>query len=167
MLPRLCWCLGLPRSKNFVSALKVLLVSFLFALVSALVVFSDFAGNGATSGAAVVLETCAGAVGAGDGRELFSLQAGGQIVSAAGGQCLGLRDASGADGSEVILIPCDAAPKWEVLGNGQLKLNSRDDMCLTQAGLAPGSVDVAAKAAVTASSTLNGPSHGVRFLIVR
>ena len=115
-------------------------------------------GNSATDGAAVVLETCAGAVAAGDGRELFSLQAGGQILNVAGGKCLGVDGDS--DGSEVVLSGCDKASQWEVLGNGQLRLNAPGDLCLAQAGLAPGSADVAVNAAVMASSTVNSLSHG-------
>ena len=119
-------------------------------------------GKSATEGAAVVLETCAGAVASGDGRELFSLQAGGQIVNVAGGKCLGVDSA--ADGSEVVLRDCDKASQWEVLGNGQLRLNAPGDLCLAQTGLAPGSADVAAKAAVMASSTYNALSHGALLL---
>ena len=122
-----------------------------------------FAGSSAADGAAVALETCAGAVGFGDGRELFSLQAGGQIVNVAGGKCLGVRDNGAANGSEVILVACDKAPQWEVLANGQLKVNAADDLCLSQAGIVPGSVDVAAKAAVAATSTIHARSHGAPF----
>jgi hypothetical protein len=108
----------------------------------------------------VVLEGCAGAVAAGDGRDLFSLQAGGQILNIAGGKCAGLRNADVADGGELVFGDCDAASKWEVLGNGQLKLTAPGDLCLSQSGLAPGRTDVAAKAAVMASSTANAISHG-------
>lgn len=120
-------------------------------------------GNSATDGAAVVLETCAGAVAAGDGRELFSLQAGGQILNVAGGKCLGVDGDS--DGSEVVLSGCDKASQWEVLGNGQLRLNAPGDLCLAQAGLAPGSADVAVNAAVMASSTVNSLSHGAAMAV--
>ena len=121
-------------------------------------------GNSATDGAAVVLESCAGAVAAGDGRELFSLQAGGQIVNVAGGKCLAVGDDGAADGSEVVLSACDEASQWEILGNGQLRLNAPGSLCLAQAGLSPGSADVAVNAPVMASSTVNALSHGMFFV---
>ena len=77
-----------------------------------------------------------------------------------GGKCAGLRNADVADGGELVFGDCDAASKWEVLGNGQLKLTAPGDLCLSQSGLAPGRTDVAAKAAVMASSTANAISHG-------
>ena len=91
----------------------------------------------------------------GDGRELFSLQAGGQIVNIGGGKCIGSRSENASEGDDIILTACDKAPTWEVLGNGQLKINAPEGLCLAQSGLAPGIVDVAARAAVTASSTAN------------
>ena len=108
----------------------------------------------------MVLESCAGAIAAGDGRELFTLQASGQIVNVAGKKCLGVRDCDAADGSEIVLSVCDEALKWEVVGHGQLKINAPEDLCLAQVGLSPGIADVAAKAGVMASSTANALSHG-------
>ena len=46
--------------------------------------------------AALGLGSCASAVAAGDGRDLFSLQAGGQLLNVAGGKCVGM------DGGEAI-----------------------------------------------------------------
>ena len=119
-----------------------------------------FEGKTFTEGASVVMAPCAAAVASGDGRELFTLQSGGQIVNVAGGKCLGVRDDVAAEGSEVVIKACDEALKWEVGGNGQLKVNAPEDLCLAQVGLAPGIVDVAAKAGVMASSTVNALSHG-------
>ena len=123
------------------------------------------AGKTLTEGAAVVLESCVAAIAAGDGRELFTLQPSGHIVNVAGDKCLGVRGDVVAEGDEVGLRACDGALKWEALGNGQLKVNTPEDLCLAQVGLAPGIVDVAANAAVMASSTANALSHGADFVL--
>ena len=112
-------------------------------------------------GAALILERCSEAVALGDGRDLFSLQAGGQLLNVAGGKCVGRRSGDLVDGGELMFGDCDTASRWEVQGNGQLKLNSAGDFCLSQKGLVPGKANVAAKAAVMASSTANVLSHGV------
>ena len=122
--------------------------------------FHACVGTNSAEGASVVLERCAAAVASGDGRELFTFQAGGQIANVAGDKCLGVRDDVAAEGSEVVLTACDEALRWEVGGNGQLKVKAPEGLCLSQAGLAPGIVDVAAKAGVMASSTVNALSHG-------
>ena len=139
-------------------------VSFCFFVLFSFLGSCIFEGKTFTEGASIVLEACAAAVAAGDGRELFTLQAGGQIANVAGDKCLGVRDDVAAEGSEVVLKACDEALKWEVGGNGQLKVNSPEDLCLAQVGLAPGVVDVAAKAGVMASSTVNALSHGAKFI---
>lgn len=109
----------------------------------------------------MALETCAAAVASGDGREVFSLQAGGQILHVSDGKCLSVVGA--AEGSDVVFDGCDGAPQWEFTGNGQLRLDAPGDLCLSQVGLAPGSADVASNAAVVASSTVNTLSHGLAF----
>ena len=127
---------------------------------------NQFAGNNVINGANVVLEPCARAVNSGDGRELFSFQPGGQIVSVVGGKCFGVSGEEHiADGNDIILVDCEKALKWEFSGNGQLKVDGPDGMCLNQAGLAPGIVDVARKAAVAASSTINMQAHGTWVFI--
>ena len=114
----------------------------------------------------MVLEPCAGAVGFGDGRELFSFQPGGQIVNVVRGKCFGVSGEEHiADGNDIILVDCEEALKWEFSGNGQLKVDGPDGMCLNQAGLAPGIVDVARNAAVVASSTINMQTHGARVFV--
>ena len=107
------------------------------------------------------LEKCGAAAASGDGREVFTLQAGGQLVNVAGGKCASVRESSGEDG-DIVLGNCDNAAEWEISGNAQLKLVGAPNLCLSQRGLTAGIVDVAAKAAVTTSSTANGFSHGAR-----
>ena len=107
------------------------------------------------------LEKCSAAAASGDGRDVFTLQAGGQLVNVAGGKCAIVRESSGEDG-DVVLGNCDKAAEWEISGNAQLKLVGAPNLCLSQRGLTAGIMDVAAKAAVTASSTANGFSHGAR-----
>ena len=80
-------------------------------------------------GAAVVSEPCSSVIAAGDGREVFTFDAGGKLAVAAGGKCVGVLD------ERVVMTDCAAAPKSELLGNGQLRLG---DACVTQVGLAPG-----------------------------
>ena len=112
-------------------------------------------------GAALGLEKCAASAASGDGRDVFTLQTGGQLVNVAGGKCAVVRESNGEDG-DVVLGNCDNAAEWEISGNAQLKLVGERNLCLSQRGLAAGTVDVAANAAVSASSTANGLSHGAR-----
>ena len=111
-------------------------------------------------GAALTLEKCSESAIAGDGRDVFSLQAGGELVSAGAGLCAKARASDGADTSDVVLGACDGASKWEFAGNGQLKLVGELDLCLSQVGINAGIADVASKAAVMATSTANGLAHG-------
>ena len=67
------------------------------------------------------LEKCGAAAASGDGREVFTLQAGGQLVNVAGGKCASVRESSGEDG-DVVLGNCDNAAECEIGGNAQLKL---------------------------------------------
>jgi hypothetical protein len=141
-----------------------------FMLVSGITAQQEFclsveSGNIGVDGAGVVLERCAEAVAAGDGREIFSLQVGGQMANVAGGKCVGLHDGDVADGGQIVLVDCDTASQWEALGNGQLKLKDAGDLCLSQQGLGPGRTDVAANAAVLASSTANVISHGAAMAV--
>ena len=87
-----------------------------------------------------------------------------KLVNVAGGKCAVVRESNGEDG-DVVLGNCDNAAEWEMTGNAQLKLVGVPNLCLSQRGLTAGTVDVAAKAAVTASSTANGLSHGAMMAV--
>ena len=114
----------------------------------------------ATKSHGVFLHGCADAVSKSDGREIWSLAPDGSLMSASSGQCLAVGD----HGKDVKLLACDAnAAKWELQGNGQIKMAS-SNMCLTQTGLAPGLVDVASAASIIASSTLNN-AHGAALAV--
>ena len=114
----------------------------------------------ATKSRVVFLDGCARAVSRLDGTEIWSLAPDGSLMSASSGQCFALGDR----GKDVKLLACDAsAAKWELQGNGQIKVAS-SNMCLTQTGLAPGLVDVASSASVIASSTLNA-AHGAALAV--
>ena len=122
-----------------------------------------------SDGAEVALELCAGAIAAGDGRELWKFHQNGQISNVAGGKCIALRDNAVKSGGRIAMTACDAALKaddgrsqWEQQGNGQLKLARPGQFCLSQRGHAPGTEDVAANAAVWASSTADFVAHGKR-----
>ena len=112
------------------------------------------------NGAALVLETCAKTVAFGDGRDMFSLQPSGQLLNVPSGKCANVGGSEIKDGAFVSLADCESASRWEVQGNGQLKLKSAADFCLTQEGVSPGVRDVAANAAAMASSTMSVASHG-------
>ena len=118
-------------------------------------------GDASLDGAALGLERCGASAASGDGRDVFTLQAGGQLVNVAGGKCAVICESNWEDG-DVVLGNCDNAAEWEISGNAQWKLVGAPNLCLSQRGLTAGTVDVAAKAAVTASSTANGFSHGAR-----
>ena len=111
-------------------------------------------------GAGLALESCAKTTTFGDGRDLFSLQPGGQLMNVPSGKCMSVSENEVKEGALVLLASCDSASRWEVQSNGQFKMKSAGDFCLTQAGASPGLLDVAANAAATASSTVNAASHG-------
>lgn len=117
-------------------------------------------GGIGVDGAALVLESCAKTVAFGDGRDMFSLQPSGQLLNVPGGKCASVGESEIKEGAFVSLADCESASRWEIQSNGQLKLKSTADYCLTQVGVAPGVRDVAANAAAMASSTRNVASHG-------
>jgi hypothetical protein len=110
-------------------------------------------------GTDVVLEPCANAVAAGDGRELWQRLPNGQIANAVGKKCVG------AAGDAVILTSCDEGSTWETQANGQLKLARAGDYCLSQEGPAAGVEDAAGRGAVTASSTADATAHGANMAV--
>lgn len=84
------------------------------------------AGDVDAEGTEVVLEPCAAAIAAGDGRELWKLMANGQLSNVAGKKCVGLRDNSVEDGGSLVLMSCDEAAsaadgrsEWEMQGTGE------------------------------------------------
>merc|ERR1712110_1110957 len=97
----------------------------------------------------IALDSCAAGIGAGDGRELWSLSSG-SLSSLSSKSCLGVSDGT------VGLTSCDGASKVEPQSNGQLKV---DGQCLSFSGGAPGNANVAANAAASASSS-NSVAHG-------
>ena len=90
-------------------------------------------GDASLDGAALGLERCGASAASGDGRDVFTLQAGGQLVNVAGGRCAVIRENNGEDG-DVVLGNCDNAAKWEISGNAQLKLVGAPNLCLSQRG---------------------------------
>lgn len=111
-------------------------------------------------GSAVMLDECRSAVSASDGREIWSVSANGQLANGQS-KCLGVQSEV-KSGADVKLLGCDAVGSggsWEFSGNGQLKLSSTD-LCLTLTGTETGFVNVASKAAASASSTVDAASHG-------
>jgi len=116
--------------------------------------------NGLTDsvGSNVVLVPCAAAIAAGDGREMFSLQEDGHLLSAAGNLCVSLSNGDEETGS-LVLAQCDVADDvFELEGSGQIKYGKNGQNCVSQRGTAAGQVNLALGAAVSATS--NVPSHG-------
>ena len=115
----------------------------------------------ASDSAGAVLEPCTDSVSKLDGREIWTLAADGSLSSSGLTKCLGA-----ADGKKLSLFACNALPsdsKWELQGNGQIKMGS-SNMCLSQSGLAPGLADVARSASVVATSTLDA-AHGAQLSV--
>lgn len=59
----------------------------------------------------------------------------------------------------------DSHSKWDLQANGQLKLRHAGEHCLSQGGPAPGKENVAAKAAVMASSAADVIVHGASMAV--
>jgi len=117
----------------------------------------------------VGLDVCTTGIAAGDGREQWMIQPGGQLASRTGNACLAVENGRLANGGAVVLADCEAAPVWDFQENGQFKIRGADDgaveFCLSQGGLSPGMEDVAANAAVSASSALSLASHGAALAV--
>ena len=116
------------------------------------------------SGTSVSLESCGAAVAALDGHEIWKLTSAGQLASLSESKCLGVPGDIKA-GATVKLLECDSAGdsgKWELNGNGQIKL-AVGGLCLSQVGPEVGLADVAVSAAATATSTLDSASHGANL----
>ena len=115
----------------------------------------------ASESVGAVLEPCASAASKLDGREIWSLAPDGSLTSSGSTKCLG-----SADGKKLGLFACNGLPsdsKWELQGNGQIKLAS-SNICLSQSGLAPGLSDAARSSSVIASSTLDA-AHGAKLTV--
>lgn len=110
------------------------------------------------------LDACAAAIAELDGREVWSLAAGGSLTNLATKQCLAAPPDAAA-GSAVELAPCNGAggSAWELQANGQIKLGE-SSMCLSQAGPTAGMADLAVSSSIVASSTLD-PAHGASLAV--
>lgn len=99
------------------------------------------------------------------------MQTNGQLVSAVGGKCAGVGGDDPSKGGRVVLMDCDAAARdkgrtqWEMQGNGQWQLAGPGvPLCLSQQGVAPGTVNAACKTAASASSTASA-FHGASLAV--
>ena len=114
----------------------------------------------------IALHACSGAVAAGDGQDAFKFLPDGQLRNVVSGKCIGTAGTAVA-GASVVLVDCHDAPRWDVLGSGQLQMNGPGALCLSQEGLTTGKADVAAHAAVSASSTANALAHGTELFFLQ
>ena len=100
---------------------------------------------------------------AGDGRELFSLQPNGQLLSTGGRLCV-----SASSEGALALEKCDLAASssaFEVQGNAQLEVRGEGHLCLSQMGSAAGAVDAALHSAAAATSTMDALAHGATMAV--
>jgi len=116
-------------------------------------------GGAGTTGSDVILEPCASAVAAGDGRELWQRLPNGQLAQATGQTCINV------EGDAVLLSTCDGAVAFEAQGNGQLKTGLAGDRCLSQKGTSSGTEDAAARGAIVASSSADVAAHGANMAV--
>jgi len=116
-------------------------------------------GGVGMDGADVMLEPCAAAVAAGDGRELWQRLPNGQVAHAMDHKCMSVA------GDAVVQSACDGAASWEAQGNGQLKLGQAGDRCLSQKGSTSGMEDVAARGAIACSSSADVVAHGANMAV--
>jgi hypothetical protein len=121
---------------------------------------------------AIDLVPCAAAIAAGDGREIFSMQSNGQLLSVFGNECVGLLDNNAVSGGRLVLMGCDAAlgagdgrSNFDFQGNGQVAIGLERGYCVSSSGDAVGNVNVASHAAVSATSTANAPTHGAPMAV--
>lgn len=114
----------------------------------------------------VGLEPCVASLVAGDGRDLWRLQGNGQLVNVGAGKCaaVGQTGDVALEGCDVALGRNDGSSQWEMQGNGQWKLAGPGGLCLTQDGPAAGNTNLAAAAAVVASSTATS-AHGAAGVV--
>jgi len=97
-------------------------------------------------------DSCSSAVAVGDGQELWSLR-GGRLMNVASKNCATLA----ADGTSLSLSECSGASPWKFLSGGQLQVGG--EKCLSQRGDGAGMENVAAHAAVAATSSADFESH--------
>jgi len=98
------------------------------------------------------LDSCAAAIAAGDGREIWSLLGGGQLMNTMSKRCAG----ASAGATTLSTSDCEGASTWKFLPNGQAQVG---DKCLSQAGEGSGTENVAAHVAAAATSSANADSH--------
>jgi len=101
----------------------------------------------------VRLDSCASAVAAGDGREIWTFLSGGQLMNVVSKRCAGATVA----GISLALSECTGASPWKMLPNGQVQVG--EQKCLSQKGGGTGVENVAAHAAAAATSSASSPSH--------
>jgi len=96
------------------------------------------------------LDSCSKAVAIGEGREIWSLSSGGQLMNAASKKCVS------AAGPSLAMTDCGRGSVWKLLPNGQVQVG---DKCLSQSGEGAGTENVAVHAAAEATSSADSSSH--------
>lgn len=117
------------------------------------------------AGTGVLVQPCATAIAAGDGRELFGLEDG-QIVSISSRACMVLSPTAAGGDDQILFGRCggEAPTRFELQGNGQVKVVGRS-VCLSQHGIASGVYNVALRAGAVASSSADDLTHGAAMAV--
>ncbi|PFH35910.1 F5/8 type C domain-containing protein [Besnoitia besnoiti] len=131
------------------------------------------AGKFHSEGSSIVLDSCASALAAGDGRELWYSTPQMQLVGARTKppKCITLEDGSTENGGKVVLADClrameegDGRSSWAFEGNSQLRLQRAGAWCMTQKnvnGASAGVGDITTSGGATATSSNSADeAHG-------
>lgn len=115
----------------------------------------------------VSLESCLGAIAAGDGREVLQLDRDGQIRSTADDTCLTLADGDTIAGGSLVMEACSSSAEasdgrtvFASSPNGQLKMPRMGNFCLSMAGEGADETDIALGA--DASATSSNAQHSIQ-----
>jgi len=143
---------------------KFMIISGSTAAAAELCLTAETTGAEA-AGTELLLQPCATAIAAGDGRELFGFEDG-QILSMSSRACMVPASIASGGHGRMIFGRCggEAPTRFELQGNGQVKVVGGSE-CLTHQGVASGVANVALRAAAVASSSADDLTHGAAMAV--
>merc|ERR1711957_328950 len=143
---------------------KFMIISGSTAAAAELCLTAETTGAEA-AGTELLLQPCATAIAAGDGRELFGFEDG-QILSMSSRACMVPASIASGGHGRMIFGRCGgvAPTRFELQGNGQVKVVGGSE-CLTHQGVASGVANVALRAAAVASSSADDLTHGAAMAV--